>query len=61
MSDKIQIAFDIRPESLEMLRQLKEKYQLPDESKVLRCILEYVAQEGDHEQIFGVVLCHGCT
>jgi hypothetical protein len=61
MSDKIKVSFEIRPNSLEMLKQLKEKYELPDESKVLRCILEYVAQDGDKEQIFGVVRCHQCS
>ena len=54
---KLKVAFEIYPDSFEMLLRAAEKYGITDPSKTLRCVLDYVATEGDWDVIFGRVRC----
>jgi hypothetical protein len=38
---KLKVAFEIRPDSFEMLLRAAEQYKIPDPSKALRCLLDY--------------------
>lgn len=58
--NKLRVAFEIYPDSFEMLLRAAEQYGTPDPSKTLRCILDYVATEGDWDVIFGRVRCRRC-
>jgi hypothetical protein len=58
---KLKVAFEIYPDSFEMLLRAAEEYKIPDASKTLRCILDYVAAEGDWDRIFGKVRCRRCV
>lgn len=58
--EKIAITVEIQPDSQEMLNTIKEKYQHPDISKTVRCLLDYVADDGDWDQIFKEVRCKRC-
>jgi len=57
---KLKVAFEIHPDSFDMLLRAADQYQIPDASKTLRCILDYVAAEGDWDRIFGKVRCRRC-
>ena len=46
--------FSIQEDMTDMLEYLASKYKLADRSKALRVILDYVAEEGDIEEIFSV-------
>jgi hypothetical protein len=59
-SGKIKVAFEIYPDSFDMLLKAAERHGIPDPSKALRCLLDYAASDGDWEQIFGKVRCHRC-
>ena len=43
-----------------MLSDAVEKYDLPDINKAMRCILDYVASDGDWENIFNTRRCLRC-
>jgi hypothetical protein len=58
--NKLRVTFDICGDSYQMLRDVAEKYQLPDASKALRCLLDYAATDGDWEAIFNQVRCRLC-
>lgn len=57
---KLRVTFEINVDSYQMLRDIAEKYQLPDASKALRCLLDYAATDGDWEAIFKTVRCRRC-
>ena len=61
MSDKkILVSFEIYDEANEMLESIAEKYDLPDASKAIRCLLDYAAKDGDWDEIFKVIRCRHC-
>ena len=51
---KKSISFEIQSDLVEMLNDAVEKYDLPDINKAMRCILDYVASDGDWENIFNI-------
>ena len=44
MSEKKNMSFEIYSETEKMLEQIVDKYDLPDQSKALRCLLDYVEE-----------------
>ena len=61
MSEKKEISFEIYSDSEEMLEQIIDKYDLPDKSKALRCILDYVEEnESNWDDMFATVRCNRC-
>ncbi len=57
---KVKVSFEIQPDTYEMLRTIAGRYELPDASKALRCLLDYAATDGDWDEIFGKVRCRRC-
>jgi hypothetical protein len=57
---KSRVIFEIYPDSYEMLLEITQRYQLPDPSKALRCLLDYAATDGDWDNIFKQVRCRRC-
>ena len=61
MSEKKDVSFEIYSDSEKMLEQIVDKYDLPDQSKVLRCLLDYVEEkETDWDDMFATVRCNRC-
>ena len=61
MSEKKDVSFEIYSDSEKMLEQITDKYDLPDKSKALRCLLDYVEEkESDWDDIFATVRCNRC-
>ena len=61
MSEKKDVSFEIYSDSEKMLEQIVDKYALPDQSKALRCLLDYVEEkETDWDDIFATVRCNRC-
>ena len=44
MTEKKSISFEIHTDSEKMLEDIVNKYDLPDQSKALRCLLDYVEE-----------------
>ena len=57
---KVRVVFEIYPDSLEMLKDVAQRYEMPDPSKALRCLLDYAATDGDWEEMFEKVRCRRC-
>ena len=61
MSEKKDVSFEIYSVSEKMLEQIIDKYDLPDKSKALRCLLDYVEEkESDWDDMFATVRCNRC-
>ena len=57
---KEKVTFEIQKDLTQMLESAAEKYDLPSVDKALRCILDYVATDGDWDEIFDEVRCIRC-
>ena len=53
--NKTEHTFEIANEQREWLDLVTEEYDLPDESKALRILLDYAIEEGNKDQIFSDV------
>ncbi len=54
------VTFDVQNDLVGMLEAAAKKYGLPSRDKALRCILDYVAQDGNWDEIFTEVRCLRC-
>lgn len=54
------VTFEIQEDLLRMLDEAVKRYDLPDRGKALRCVLDYVAADGDWDEIFDQVRCLRC-
>ena len=44
-----------------LLEQITDKYDLPDKSKTLRCLLDYVEEkESEWDEMFATIRCNRC-
>jgi hypothetical protein len=61
MSEKKEISFEIYSDSEEMLEEIVNKYDLPDKSKALRCLMDYVEEkETEWDEMFATIRCNRC-
>ena len=61
MSEKKDMSFEIYSDAEKMLEQIIDKYDLPDKSKALRCLMDYVEEkESDWDDMFATVRCNRC-
>ena len=59
--DKKKVTFEINVDSDEMLNKIVEDYKLPDKSKLIRVLLDYVEEkETDWDDMFATVRCNKC-
>tara|TARA_B100001540_G_C15661045_1_gene575607 strand:+ start:247 stop:435 length:189 start_codon:yes stop_codon:yes gene_type:complete len=59
--DKKEVTFEINIDSNEMLEKIVEEYKLPDKSKAIRVLLDYVEEkESDWDDMFATVRCNRC-
>ena len=57
--DKKEVTFEINIDSNEMLEKIVEEYKLPDKSKAIRVLLDYVEEkESDWDDMFATVRCN---
>ena len=61
MSEKKDVYFEIYDDSEKMLNQIVDKYDLPDKSKALRCLMDYVEEkETEWDEMFATIRCNRC-
>lgn len=52
---------DLKPQQYEFLQEMARVHHLPDESKALRCLINFAMQEEQHQKaIFEEVRCTEC-
>ena len=59
--DKVTVQFEINDDAEKMLDEIVSKFGLPDRSKAIRILLDYVAEDGDQDEIFGEIRCRRCA
>ena len=52
MKEKVDVTITIEEDHLEGILSVTEKYDLSDESKTFRVLLDYAIEDGDQEDIF---------
>ena len=58
---KKNVSFEIYSESERMLEQIIDKYDLPDKSKALRCLIDYFEEkESNRDDMFATIQCNRC-
>ena len=58
---KISVTFEINPDAFEMIGKITQKYGLPDDSKTIRCLLDFVSEkEANWDSIFKKIRCRRC-
>ena len=59
--EKITVNYEVDPNSVEMLNTITEQYRLPNSSKALTCLLDYIAEsEEDWDLVFKKIRCRRC-
>ena len=59
--DKQTYEIELNPDQMAFVRSMKEKYNLPDEGKTMRVIMDYLITNTDaHESVFTQVRCLRC-
>ena len=61
MYEKKEIPFTIYTDHEEMLEEIINAYDLPDKSKAVRCLLDYVEENRDSwDDMFQTIRCNHC-
>lgn len=61
MAAKEQYTVDLNPAQYDFLQDMMKKYDIQDESKTLRCLIDFAFQESQHQDdIFSEIRCHHC-
>ena len=56
-----QYTAELKERQIAFLKEMAAKHNLPDESKALRCLLDYaIEQAGTQDDIFKKIHCLGC-
>lgn len=58
--DKLEHTYRLNAEQIRWLQEMSRKYDLPDEDKALRCLIDYAIEEGDLDGMFKVERCLHC-
>lgn len=61
MSENRTYTIELKPAQFEYLTRMKKKHDLPDESKALRCLINFALEEpGRENEIFAEIRCLDC-
>ncbi|MDC0935098.1 hypothetical protein OAS39_02345 [Pirellulales bacterium] len=61
MADNVSETLELKESHLEYLDEVIKKYDLPDRSKALRCLVTFAMQETEQEAaIFTKIRCSNC-
>ena len=59
--DKQTYEVSLNPDQMAFVESMKEKYNLPDEGKAIRVIMDYLISNAEvHESVFTQVRCLRC-
>ncbi len=61
MSENIEYTLELKEDQYQFLTEMVDKYSLDDESKALRCLINFAIEESEHqESIFEEIRCRHC-
>ncbi len=59
--EKESYQINLNPNQMTFIRNAKEKYKIPDESKVMRIVMDYLmSNPGIHNTVFSEIRCMRC-
>ena len=60
--DKIELTLNLESDHLDLISEIIQDYDLPDESKVIRILLDYAIEAADKDEIFSAdnMRCRRC-
>ena len=59
--EKIEVTFEINSDMDKLLDKIVDDYNLPDKSKVIRVLLDYVDEkETEWDDMFATIRCNRC-
>ena len=60
--DKIELTLNLESDHLDWISEIIQDYDLPNESKVIRILLDYAIQDADKDEIFSPenIRCRHC-
>jgi hypothetical protein len=62
MSQRVNIAVDLKESQVEFLEGVLKQYAIPDIPKAIRVLVEYAIHEEDRrDEIFAVLRCRDCS
>lgn len=53
-------SIELKPRQHEWLTAMAKKFDLPDASKALRCLINYAQEQNDEATIFDEIRCDDC-
>ena len=60
-NEKKEVAFEIYPDMDKLLEKIVDDFNLPDKSKAIRILLDYVDEkDSEWDDIFGTTRCNRC-
>jgi hypothetical protein len=57
---KVEAVYELNPGQVDWIKQMAEKYDLDDQNKALRVIIDYVLTEADESSVFEDIRCLYC-
>ena len=61
MAENVTSTLELKEKQLQYLDEIAKRYNLPDRSKALRCLITFAMEEQDHEaSIFSEIRCVTC-
>ncbi len=58
--DKVKVEVELNPDMLTLLDDAVKDFRLADRSKALRCLLDWLAADGDRDAVFKKIRCRRC-
>ena len=58
--DKVTVEVELNPDMLTLLDDAVKDYRLADRGKALRCLLDWLAVDGDRDRVFKKIRCRRC-
>ena len=57
---KTEKTYELNDDVIAWLKEMADQYDLEDENKALRVVLDYVKEEADLDEVFEEIRCNHC-
>ena len=54
-------SYELNEDVIQWLKEMTDKYDLPDSDKALRVVLDYVREEANLDEVFEEMRCNHCV
>ena len=57
---KVDAGYELNADQVDWIKEMVEKYELEDQNKALRVVLDFVMSEADEGSVFEDIRCNHC-